>query len=95
MKKTNQSNPYVFSGDYEWKTTEFPFLYLTAELPPPPLFKDEYQENIIPKVSEVIGRFEIWKIFYFLTVKTCAVSFMTHFDQLVTILPNNKIGTTG
>jgi len=39
------------TGDYDWKKTESPFLYLTAELPPPPLFKDEYQENIIPQVS--------------------------------------------
>ena len=39
------------TGDYEWKKSESPFLYLTAELPPPPLFKDEVQENIIPQVS--------------------------------------------
>ncbi len=31
--------------------TESPFLYLTTELPPPPLFKDEHHENIIPQVS--------------------------------------------
>lgn len=30
---------------------ESPFLYLTTELPPPPLFKDEFHENIIPQVS--------------------------------------------
>ena len=36
---------------YEWKMTESPFLYLTTELPPPPLFKDEHHENIIPQVS--------------------------------------------
>lgn len=38
------------SGEYDWKTTESPFLYLTTELPPPPLFKDEHHENIIPQV---------------------------------------------
>ena len=26
-------------------------MYLTSELPPPPLFKDEFHENIIPQVS--------------------------------------------
>jgi len=31
--------------------SESPFLYLTSELPPPPLFKDEFHENIIPQVS--------------------------------------------
>jgi len=39
------------SGEYDWKTTESPFLFLTTELPPPPLFKDEFNENIIPQVS--------------------------------------------
>jgi len=39
------------SGDYDWKITESPFLFLTSELPPPPLFKDEFHENIIPQVS--------------------------------------------
>jgi len=47
----NRKKELLATGDYEWKTTESPFLYLTAELPPPPLFKDEYQENIIPQVS--------------------------------------------
>jgi U4/U6.U5 tri-snRNP-associated protein 2 len=39
-------------SEYEWKVTESPFIYLTAELPPPPLFKDEHHENIIPQVRE-------------------------------------------
>jgi len=39
------------SGEYEWKVDESPFLFLTSELPPPPLFKDEFHENIIPQVS--------------------------------------------
>jgi len=39
------------SGEYDWKVQESPFLFLTSELPPPPLFKDEFHENIIPQVS--------------------------------------------
>jgi len=39
------------SGEYDWKVEESPFLFLTTELPPPPLFKDEFHENIIPQVS--------------------------------------------
>ena len=38
------------SLEYEWKVEESPFLFLTTELPPPPLFKDEFHENIIPQV---------------------------------------------
>lgn len=39
------------TGEYEFRVEESPFLFLTSELPPPPLFKDEFHENIIPQVS--------------------------------------------
>lgn len=39
------------TGEYEWRVEDSPFLFLTSELPPPPLFKDEFHENIIPQVS--------------------------------------------
>ena len=39
------------TGEYDWTVEEKPFLYLTADLPPTPLFQDEHQENIIPQVS--------------------------------------------
>jgi U4/U6.U5 tri-snRNP-associated protein 2 len=29
---------------------EIPWLYLTCDLPPPPLYPDELQENIIPQI---------------------------------------------
>lgn len=47
------------TGEYNWTVSESPFLYLTAELPPAPLFKDEHQENIIPQVSlfNVLAKF--------------------------------------
>lgn len=38
------------TDEYAEKTTSSPFLYLTCDLPPPPLFKDEIMENIIPQV---------------------------------------------
>ena len=42
------------TGEYDkWTVTDSPFLYLTAELPPPPLFKDELHENIIPQINLV------------------------------------------
>lgn len=39
------------TGEYDWKVAESPFLYLTCELPPPPLFRDEHYNNIIPQVG--------------------------------------------
>lgn len=29
---------------------EIPFMFLTCDLPPPPLFPDELRENIIPQI---------------------------------------------
>lgn len=37
--------------EFSESITESPFLYLTCDLPPPPLFKDEISENIIPQVN--------------------------------------------
>ncbi|KAF4523146.1 hypothetical protein B566_EDAN002401 [Ephemera danica] len=41
----------LLTYDYQEKQTDSPFLYLTCDLPPPPLFKDEFRENIIPQVN--------------------------------------------
>ncbi|KAG8199319.1 hypothetical protein JTE90_011785 [Oedothorax gibbosus] len=45
--------------DYEDKVEDTRFLYLTLDLPPPPLFKDELTENIIPQVplSSILAKF--------------------------------------
>ncbi|KAI0323088.1 spindle pole body protein [Amylostereum chailletii] len=40
-----------FDIDREIKTTTSPFLLLAAELPPPPLFQDSVEKNIIPQVG--------------------------------------------
>lgn len=40
----------LLTTEYQEVVTESPFLYLTCDLPPPPLFKDETVENIIPQV---------------------------------------------
>ncbi|KAJ8975904.1 hypothetical protein NQ317_011375 [Molorchus minor] len=39
------------TAEYQEVATESPFLYLTCDLPPPPLFIDEFRENIIPQVN--------------------------------------------
>uniref|UniRef100_A0A1B6DHZ2 Ubiquitin carboxyl-terminal hydrolase 39 n=1 Tax=Clastoptera arizonana TaxID=38151 RepID=A0A1B6DHZ2_9HEMI len=39
------------TDEYREQVTTSPFLYLTCDLPPPPLFKDEIMENIIPQVN--------------------------------------------
>ena len=40
----------MLQDEYKEKCESSQFLYLTLDLPPPPLFKDEMQENIIPQV---------------------------------------------
>ena len=35
----------------EIKTAESPFLFLALDLPPPPLFQDAVEKNIIPQVT--------------------------------------------
>jgi U4/U6.U5 tri-snRNP-associated protein 2 len=45
-----QKEALLLMDEYQEKVTESPFLYLTCDLPPPPLFKDEFRENIIPQV---------------------------------------------
>jgi hypothetical protein len=42
----------LLTEEYKETETESPFLYLTCDLPPPPLFKDEVLENIIPQVRQ-------------------------------------------
>lgn len=39
---------------------EKPFLYLSVDLPPPPLFRDEIKESIIPQVPlmQILGKFD-------------------------------------
>lgn len=41
------------TAEYQEVITESPFLYLTCDLPPPPLFIDEFRENIIPQVNSL------------------------------------------
>ena len=35
----------------EKRTTTSPFLFLSVDLPPPPLFQDSVEKNIIPQVN--------------------------------------------
>ncbi|CAL4221784.1 unnamed protein product [Meganyctiphanes norvegica] len=48
------------SPDYQERVEESPFLYLTCDLPIPPLFRDEKKENIIPQVSlfQLLNKFD-------------------------------------
>ncbi|KAI0785298.1 hypothetical protein BC629DRAFT_1515992 [Irpex lacteus] len=41
----------LFDIDREIKATKSPFLFLSVDLPPPPLFQDAVEKNIIPQVS--------------------------------------------
>ena len=44
----------------EVKTTATPFLFLAVDLPPPPLFQDAVEKNIIPQVSiySILAKFD-------------------------------------
>jgi len=46
-----EKDELMLTPEYVETVSESPFLYLAADLPPPPLFKDEFRENIIPQVS--------------------------------------------
>ena len=46
-----QKEELLQTEEYKEKTEESTFLYLSSDLPAPPLFKDEMKENIIPQVS--------------------------------------------
>lgn len=49
-KSEEEKKQLMNSEDYKERMEESSFLYLTVDLPPPPLFKDELRENIIPQV---------------------------------------------
>uniref|UniRef100_A0A0A9W861 Ubiquitin carboxyl-terminal hydrolase 39 n=2 Tax=Lygus hesperus TaxID=30085 RepID=A0A0A9W861_LYGHE len=46
-----QRSELLLTQEYQETVADSPFLYLTCDLPPPPLFKDEIMENIIPQVN--------------------------------------------
>lgn len=48
-----QKRSLLASPEYQETMTDSPFLYLTCDLPPPPLFIDEFRENIIPQVLNI------------------------------------------
>ncbi|KAJ8084730.1 Ubiquitin carboxyl-terminal hydrolase 10 [Marasmius tenuissimus] len=50
----------LFDIDRDIKTTVSPFLFLAVDLPPPPLFQDAVEKNIIPQVSinSVLAKFD-------------------------------------
>ncbi|EPY49473.1 ubiquitin carboxy terminal hydrolase Ubp10 [Schizosaccharomyces cryophilus OY26] len=50
---TQNGDHVVFEGDRVIKTDVVPYLYLTLNLPPRPLFQDEFEGNIIPQVELV------------------------------------------
>ena len=46
-----QKAALLMSEEYKETHENSSFLYLTCDLPPPPLFIDEFRENIIPQVN--------------------------------------------
>nr|CAG8461812.1 1194_t:CDS:10 [Entrophospora candida] len=48
---TDEKNRQLFDVDREISLKRTRFLFLTLDLPPPPLFQDEVEKNIIPQVA--------------------------------------------
>lgn len=46
-----EKDALMMTAEYVETYVDSPFLFLAADLPPPPLFKDEFRENIIPQVE--------------------------------------------
>lgn len=48
------------TDEYKEYDEETPFLFLSVDLPPPPLFRDEFRESIIPQVplSQILTKFD-------------------------------------
>ena len=42
---------YFLTFNLELKTSTSPYIFLALDLPPPPLFQDAVEKNIIPQVS--------------------------------------------
>lgn len=74
----------IDTSKYKEEVTESPFLYITLDLPPPPLFQDDMEKNIIPQVA----LFDLLKKFDGMTekeYKTHRESFIKRFE--ITKLP--------
>jgi U4/U6.U5 tri-snRNP-associated protein 2 len=51
QRTTKSAEVKIKFGSSELKTSVSPFLFLAVDLPPPPLFQDAVEKNIIPQVS--------------------------------------------
>lgn len=51
-----QKRTLLATPEYQERVNDSPFLYLTCDLPPPPLFIDEFRENIIPQVTFILQK---------------------------------------
>lgn len=70
------------SEEYKEIVEEKPYLHLSVDLPPPPLFRDEVKESIIPQVplSQILSKFDgVTEQEY----KTYKENFMKRYELLV------------
>ncbi|KAJ3048675.1 hypothetical protein HK097_010314 [Rhizophlyctis rosea] len=51
VREDEQGKRKVFDESREITTKRSPFMFLTLDLPPPPLFQDEAEKNIIPQIA--------------------------------------------
>ncbi|KAK9719082.1 Ubiquitin carboxyl-terminal hydrolase 10 [Basidiobolus ranarum] len=60
LVKEDNDEPLAMDIDRDITTTVSPFMFLTLDLPPPPLFQDEVERNIIPQIplSTLLGKYD-------------------------------------
>ena len=59
FQKEEEKQKLLQTEEYAERVEEMPFNYLMCDLPPPPLFPDGMQENIIPQVPifQILNKF--------------------------------------
>ncbi len=69
-----QKSLLLATEDYQERSEETNFLYLTCDLPAPPLFIDEFRENIIPQVGcEELNFYYLVRLNLIILIENCLV----------------------
>lgn len=73
-KSIDEKLQLMLTDEYKETCEESSFLYLTLDLPPQPLFKDELHENIIPQVPlyTILSKFNGINEKEYKTYKVCS-----------------------
>nr|CAG8578317.1 13559_t:CDS:10 [Entrophospora candida] len=84
---TDEKDRQLFDVDREISLKRTQFLFLTLDLPPPPLFQDEVEKNIIPQValSTILQKYDVLE-------NPESEMLDTHYDLIANICHEGKAG---